>query len=443
MSIFVVDESMLPDVRVARETVLERCRAVENSARKLAEHAKFIEDRWATLNSAYVTSHTRLVLAKMAGIQASASRGSWVYPNVASAVADYVEELTACEVRISRLRRSIRTLRASTHFNVSVLVPGSPEYRQNLALLRNIADVRRGLRFADERCVARLNAVGEPGTVNDPYEGLAYVTDDGSVITAVLKDQVRVSEITLDWELFGKAGRPRGSHVDQGSLGDCFFLSSLASLADKDPDAIERMVHDNGDGTYTVTLYMDGTWHAVQVDGSVLSSNGSTPRFAGNSPNNNDHALWPLLVEKAAIKLYGGDYLALNAGTGSMTMELFTGIPARDDFNLPHDPWEPEDIAKYSALTKDPTVLMTANSDVGYPATVELTAKVAGKNVPDFELDLNHVYQVESIDAEGNVTLVNPHNDHSSDDGPDKDVFQLTPEQFSQYFACLSVGGTR
>jgi hypothetical protein len=43
--------------------------------------------------------------------------------------------------------------------------------------------------------------------------------------------------------------------VDQGQLGDCSFMASLASVAALDPNFIYEMITDNHDGTYTVRLY--------------------------------------------------------------------------------------------------------------------------------------------------------------------------------------------
>ena len=47
------------------------------------------------------------------------------------------------------------------------------------------------------------------------------------------------------------------SHNDefQGELGDCYFISSLGTIADSNPAAIENMFINNGDGTYTVRFY--------------------------------------------------------------------------------------------------------------------------------------------------------------------------------------------
>jgi hypothetical protein len=47
------------------------------------------------------------------------------------------------------------------------------------------------------------------------------------------------------------------SDVKQGALGDCYLLAALAAVAKTNPALIERMISDNGDGTYNVTIYED------------------------------------------------------------------------------------------------------------------------------------------------------------------------------------------
>ena len=54
--------------------------------------------------------------------------------------------------------------------------------------------------------------------------------------------------------LFSSAG-PSYKDLQQGELGDCYFLSALASIADASPQAIKNMFIDNGDGTYTVRFF--------------------------------------------------------------------------------------------------------------------------------------------------------------------------------------------
>jgi hypothetical protein len=43
--------------------------------------------------------------------------------------------------------------------------------------------------------------------------------------------------------------------VRQVGLGDCFLMASVGSVASRDPKVIQDMIHDNGNGTYTVTFH--------------------------------------------------------------------------------------------------------------------------------------------------------------------------------------------
>ena len=42
--------------------------------------------------------------------------------------------------------------------------------------------------------------------------------------------------------------------INQGALGDCFFMAALIGLADKDRSAIEKAIISNADGTHKVVF---------------------------------------------------------------------------------------------------------------------------------------------------------------------------------------------
>ena len=48
---------------------------------------------------------------------------------------------------------------------------------------------------------------------------------------------------------------PSNTDEFQGELGDCYFISSLGTIAESNPAAIQNMFINNGDGTYTVRFY--------------------------------------------------------------------------------------------------------------------------------------------------------------------------------------------
>ena len=62
--------------------------------------------------------------------------------------------------------------------------------------------------------------------------------------------------------------------INQGYLGDCYFMTSLAETALKNPSAITNMFIVNGDGTYTVKFFKSGQAEYVTVD-SYLPTDGA------------------------------------------------------------------------------------------------------------------------------------------------------------------------
>lgn len=53
--------------------------------------------------------------------------------------------------------------------------------------------------------------------------------------------------------LFGHDPSP--DDIDQNRIGDCYLDSTMGEIARQDPGALRSMVHDNGNGTYDVTLH--------------------------------------------------------------------------------------------------------------------------------------------------------------------------------------------
>jgi hypothetical protein len=435
----VVDMGDVPAVDINLAEVAEQADKIQTAAKAFKGLADGLNQRWHGMSSVYDTSHTQAVIDTMDPIIDSASRATWVYMDVAWTLGEFVDELTACQAEGEKLRKDVRLFLRIPEVQIKAVLVVMPEFNKNFALLRRAQILRGRIQSAKNKCKAQLDAIGEDGSANDPYEGRTSVEDQG----AVFKGNVKVSPEDLNWKVFGNSGKPSGSQVDQGGLGDCWFMSSLAALADKDPAAIERMVHDNGNGTYSVTLFVDGAWQSIQVDNTILM-NGDHPQFAGDG-NNNDKALWPLIIEKAAIKAYGGDYLALNAGTGAMSMELFTGNPATTKLVVPETGLGAVDaatVAQWSAASRDPNVIMTANSDPGQTGTYQIPVAPINDVNPGKTVDFSnfHVYEISRIDGDGNVTLVNPQNNHGPEGGGDDDTFTLTAETFHKHFAAISIG---
>ena len=103
--------------------------------------------------------------------------------------------------------------------------------------------------------------------------------------------------------------------VNQGGLGDCWFLAAAASVASYNPERIRDIFIDNGDGTYGVAFYelnsnleSEGSgrhWVTVNADlPTITLSDGTTilAAAAGTTARTLDGVMWPALLEKAAAQ---------------------------------------------------------------------------------------------------------------------------------------------
>ncbi|MGE0713110.1 MAG: C2 family cysteine protease [Planctomycetota bacterium] len=112
----------------------------------------------------------------------------------------------------------------------------------------------------------------------------------------------------------GDAHEVAPNDVHQGALGTCYLLATLAAIARTDPGVLQERIHDEGDGSYTVTFLgagLQGRDVAVRVSDAVPSA-GSGPAFVqyGDTRRAADGVeeveLWPIVLEKAWAKLRGG-----------------------------------------------------------------------------------------------------------------------------------------
>lgn len=143
-------------------------------------------------------------------------------------------------------------------------------------------------------------------TLNGP--NLADPTDSGAT--------VRVTNRSL-W-----GTNPTMNDVNQGQVGDCYFLSSIQSFADKTPGKLQEMAVDLGDGTYAVQFVRNGVKQYVRVDADLPSASWGGLLYA--SPEGNG-AIWAPIMEKAYAYFRTGanTYASLNWGwTGSVYSDL-------------------------------------------------------------------------------------------------------------------------
>jgi NOL1/NOP2/fmu family ribosome biogenesis protein len=151
-----------------------------------------------------------------------------------------------------------------------------------------------------------------------------------------------VSYSTSTKPLFASTG-PSMNDVNQGDLGDCYLLSSLAEVASQESGIISSMFTTNGNNTYGVRFYVNGTAEYVTVNASLAD---------GGSIFNSGSNIWASLAEKAYAQLQAGgvvtgNYLndgnsfstIGNGGAPEMALEEITGASAITDFDASGGSW--------------------------------------------------------------------------------------------------------
>jgi hypothetical protein len=148
---------------------------------------------------------------------------------------------------------------------------------------------------------------------------------------------------------------PTGKDTAQGFAGDCFFIASMAAVANASPGAIEDMVeYDAEKGTYTVRFYEEDyagkyTPVYIEVDGYLPTAKDKRkdPVYAGDEGGK----LWSAVIEKAYAKWKGGYDVIGEGGTGEQALAEITG--ARSQNKRPGAMKEEEVIPYFEQAKKD------------------------------------------------------------------------------------------
>jgi hypothetical protein len=148
---------------------------------------------------------------------------------------------------------------------------------------------------------------------------------------------------------------PTGKDTAQGGLGDCFFIASMAAVANAAPGIITDMVkYDPQKKTYTVRFYEEqGRGQSkpvyIEVDAFLPTSAGSRndPSYAGDPGGK----MWPAIIEKAYAKWKGGYHVIGEGGLGEQAMAEITG--GRSTFRNPASMKESEVVPYFKQAQKE------------------------------------------------------------------------------------------
>ena len=197
--------------------------------------------------------------------------------------------------------------------------------------------------------------------------------------------------------------------VNQGVVGDCYFVASLSAVARSNPASLRNRIIRQSDGSYNVTLYVrDGDnfrQQVVNVTAIFPQNNRGTGGFSyarGGDVNSEGTELWVRLFEKAYAKLRGS-YDEIEADWAAVGLESITGEQAE---NIALD-----DITNANLKTRidqafraNKPVTTTSNSESFFNNLTGILAEFATSH----NIVGPHVYAVMSV-TDLSITLRNPH----------------------------------
>jgi hypothetical protein len=185
--------------------------------------------------------------------------------------------------------------------------------------------------------------------------------------------------------LFGNG--PAYTDAYQGYLGDCYFISSLGSIAESSPAAIQNMFIANGDNTWTVRFYFNGTADYVTVDNQFPTDSSGNLVYADCGFNDASTAkkLWIPLAEKAYAQWNEtgregrngqNDYAAIEGGLMDAVDAQVLGHSASDYYYQSNS----EQQVLIAALAAHKAVTTGTDSNPGYGLYGDHAYAVVGYN---------------------------------------------------------------
>ena len=211
--------------------------------------------------------------------------------------------------------------------------------------------------------------------------------------------------------------------VHQGSVGDCYFMATLASIAHMNPEYIigkRGMIEPLGEENrfFRVKFYdKEGNRVNVDINNKFWNQSG-TPVYAGigkiKADSNDAYDPWVMAVEKAWAKVNKGGYDAIEGASADgqervRMVEYSYAVTGKTAFycmtkNVPDRQKLLEMMRKHVVSNKLPMTLYSAS-----PSDSSFANK-------DPYLVENHAYALKAVHDDGTFDIFNPWNNHMADE---------------------------
>lgn len=161
--------------------------------------------------------------------------------------------------------------------------------------------------------------------------------------------------------------------IEQGELGDCWFLAATAGLS-LDEHLLKKVIPDQDfkTGILKFNFWYYGKWKTVVIDDLLPTYNGRLVFVHSREKNE----FWSALLEKAYAKLHGS-YEALKGGNVIEAMEDFTG-GVSESYDMTQNP--PKGLFKIlkSSYDRDSQLGCSINAKAGQIEAKLSTGLIAG-----------------------------------------------------------------
>jgi hypothetical protein len=397
------DNALSTDVSASRQAVASRApRSTAPATGSTPASTNPVAASQTTTGSAAVPSWIASLNDAVikADMTAASAGGTVSETGMAQLFSDLAAELTAGKTTLSASQlNDLKTIAAD--LNIGETASPYVTYITNALINGNAANSTWTGGAASSTALGNL-AAGSTATQLNELNDKWFLGSDlpSSIVQVSGLPTISVSYSAVANPVFGTAG-PTMNDINQGYLGDCFLLSSLAEVAKQDPSLIQSMITNNGDNTYGVRFFVDGTAEYVTVNDDLAD---------GGTEFNSATDIWASLIEKAYAQIQASGVITgntindgnsfstiANGGAPEYALEEITGASAITDFDAEGTSWN-----KY--IFND--ALSYVSGTVGLT-----TAAVLGILVADLAMgsDLVLSSYTNATDSSGYITLVADH----------------------------------